>query len=682
MIQPELDDHGCPGTLRPNLLCTVPPFSCNAPPAGAASLLGYLKAHGCDGFDFLDLQLWQRDFPLPYSLVGAFGESFVRDVPELPLVLRLLRAFEEGRPLAPERDEAFDAYCQERALNPAVLSRALAELDSLLTRFVAAVPRLDFVGFTVWSSNYLTTLLTAAHLKRRPKPPFIVMGGPQVTESENSARLALRSGLADVVALSEGEQTLLELYEAWRTGRPTRGIAGTMWMEDDGSFARKERPLLRVRELPLPAFEKMPVPSYQSRGMRILPHQLSRGCTGACSFCSEWGFWRSFRPDSAEHALEQAEQLRERFGAQFLQFTDSLLNGHFGRLVQFAEGLLERGLGVRWGGFMRPDMDLETARLLARAGFAMAFVGIESLDDATLGLMQKRATGERGLGALEGFLQAGIEVQAGVIPGFPGDSRASFLKIIQALLGLRERYAGRLQLNVEPFVVSPGQPIFRELERHGLSPVGWDERVLDTAPKYRDIAERIVCRVEGANQGMERLGQLRLVSVWTEGKVAPAGIDFEELTKGWLLASGGAAASGLLVNEDERRRLESLAADREALAQEARRVGERHVALPSGPAAAAGRFRLPLEDEDRVALSPLALARRATLEQGEVLLAFDLAVRRLAVMPDEVGQLVEAVARRPRTLAQLEAQGPRGRDRASWGEIAASLVESGLLVVG
>ena len=33
---------------------------------------------------------------------------------------------------------------------------------------------------------------------------------------------------------------------------------------------------------------------------------------------------------------------------------------------------------------MRPGMDLETARDARAGGFAMAFVGIESLDDATL----------------------------------------------------------------------------------------------------------------------------------------------------------------------------------------------------------------------------------------------------------------------------------------------------------
>ena len=232
--------------LRPNLLCTVPPFSSNTPPAGPASLLGYLKANGCDDFGFLDLQLWMREVPLPYALVGAFGESFVRDVPELPLVLRLLRASDSGQPLAPARDPELDAYCYERMLDPAQLVGSLGRLDALLARFVAEGPPLELVGFTVWSSNYLTTLLAAAHLKRLPNPPLVIAGGPQVTESDNAARLALRSGLVDLVVLSEGEQTLLEIHRARSAGRSLRGIAGTLWLEADGRFGREERRALRL----------------------------------------------------------------------------------------------------------------------------------------------------------------------------------------------------------------------------------------------------------------------------------------------------------------------------------------------------------------------------------------------------------------------------------------------------
>ena len=60
--------------FKPNLLCIVPPYPITCPPAGAAALLGYLKANGCDDFGFLDLRLfvpWR--YAPTYSPMGVFG---------------------------------------------------------------------------------------------------------------------------------------------------------------------------------------------------------------------------------------------------------------------------------------------------------------------------------------------------------------------------------------------------------------------------------------------------------------------------------------------------------------------------------------------------------------------------------------------------------------------------------
>jgi hypothetical protein len=69
-----------------------------SPPAGAAALLGYLRAHGITDFGFLDLRLGTPTcYETTYSATGAFGESFVMDVPDLPLVLQLLAATDSHR---------------------------------------------------------------------------------------------------------------------------------------------------------------------------------------------------------------------------------------------------------------------------------------------------------------------------------------------------------------------------------------------------------------------------------------------------------------------------------------------------------------------------------------------------------------------------------------------------------
>src|ERR1700692_2582003 len=88
----------------PNLLCIAPPpFSPTAPPAGAAYLLGFLKAQGCRDFDFLDLRLGVPNGYSPtYTYTGAYAEAYVHDIPDLPLVLQLIRSFDDGAPLLPD----------------------------------------------------------------------------------------------------------------------------------------------------------------------------------------------------------------------------------------------------------------------------------------------------------------------------------------------------------------------------------------------------------------------------------------------------------------------------------------------------------------------------------------------------------------------------------------------------
>ncbi len=502
--------------LKTDLLCIVPPYPVTVAPAGAAALIGYLKASGIDSFGFLDLRLWTpQAYAVTYSHLGPFGQSFTMEVPDLPLVLTLLKAWEERNAFPEDPGRLFTKYCLDRAISPTYLSSWLRSMNGLAEAASHNLARADLVGFTVWTSNYLTTLMTCAHLKRRPKPPFIVLGGPQVTESAPAAQLALMSGLADCVALGEGEETLRCLAE--RLDRRSRtvppGVPGTMTYDAcTGEFHSEPRSLLKLAALPAPDFDEIDLGAYQGGNghRRILPFQLSRGCTDKCTFCSEWQFWERYRADGIDHVLNHAKALHARYGAQGFAFTDSLLNGVPDRLRQFADGLLRENVRLLWGGFMRARMDRQTAALLRRAGFVLAFIGIESFADETLRIMNKRRTMSDNIDALESFLSAGIAVRAGFIPGFPGDSRDRFLATASIFERLQLKYPGMLSLSIEPFVVSPGQPIFKNLAASGLTPSGWADEYLDIAPDYRTVSDRVVCTVDGPNQGLERLGQFQI----------------------------------------------------------------------------------------------------------------------------------------------------------------------------
>src|ERR1044071_8203620 len=184
--------------MKRALLCVCPPYPMVSPPAGAAALLAYLKAHGISDFGFLDLRLGTPPcYEATYSATGVFGESFVMDVPDLPLVLQLLATADSNRPYGVEIDALIERYCLERGISANYLGSYLKALNRYYELAFEQYPDVDFFGFSVWTSNLLSTLLAAHHLKRRTRPPFIVGGGPQLMESPASASLALRSGLFD-----------------------------------------------------------------------------------------------------------------------------------------------------------------------------------------------------------------------------------------------------------------------------------------------------------------------------------------------------------------------------------------------------------------------------------------------------------------------------------------------------
>lgn len=687
-------------SFSPHLLSIVPPYqTTGAPPLGAASLLAYLRAHGCDDFDFLDLRLLAPNAYAPtYRPVGVFGESYAIDIPDLPLLLRLLRNFAAGRPLISQPDELFEQYCLERGISSSFLGSYLTQVDRLVSQTFARIPRIEFIGFSVWTSNLVTTLLAAAHLKRRRHPPFIVLGGPQVTESQAAARLALRSGLADAVVLGEGEETLLRLYEAFREakGPPSFTVPGTLRYDPaTRRFEHSERPLLRLPHLPLPAFDRMPLLGYQSRQHpgRTVSFELSRGCTDKCTFCSEWVFWKRIRVDEVSHAADSLEQLVSRFKAEKIVFMDSLLNASMSRLQQFAEEILSRGIEVRWGGFMRANMDDETAALLKRAGCDFVFLGIESLSDETLELMNKRRSEADNLKAIESFLGAGFrQVVAGLIPGFPGDSRERFVKTALALQKIHRKNPHHFRVNVEPFTVSPAQPIYADMPGYGLLPHPWDEAYLDLAPEHRDLTDTIVCRIEGANQGLDRLGELRSSQILNAGSPAmePDPYLYAEgenladdrltaypVAPGWFLGrvkTSTGLVYGVILSRKEQERYDEILVEefgkfadfdggaatpllaRQPYSSLLAGIERRHLVRPRrrAPRPVPAIYQKTLEPGQLLTLSPTAIARKVRIEEeGMKLLVVDFVTHQSQLLPPALSPLFERLARAAFPLREI-----------------------------
>ncbi len=698
--------------FKPNLLSIVPPFSTTCPPAGAAYLLGYLKSQGCREFDFLDLRLGVPDAYSPtFNYTGVFAEAWVFDIPDLPLVLQLLDRVRKGEPLTWTHNPLLERYCLERGISPKYLISYLNALDSYLATTFEQIPQIDFIGFSVWTTNFLTTLMAAAQLKRRANPPVVVAGGPQVTASRASAQLGLRSELFDVVALSEGEETLLDLYNNVSPGRGMRpGIPGTVWLDSaSGQFRQAERPLMRIGDLPAPSFTEMHFEAYQEDEYRTAPFQLSRGCTDKCEFCSEQVFWRRFRPDAPDHAVEHIKELQRDYGIDFIIFADSLLNGVPKRLVEFAERLLHERVEISWAGFMRAQMDPETARLIARAGCHDVFVGIESFSDETLDLMKKRRTKAQNVEAVEAFLGAGIGITAGFVPGFPGDSREAFLRSAMVLRDLQGQFPGQLAIHCEPFLVQPNAPLYHKLDQMGLVAKAWDEEYLDQAPDFKEISAQVLCRVDGPSQGIERVGRVNIVRSiksdepvvkdysfedGAEESLAIHAFEFDHLVEGWHLARKKSSVGhtyALLLNDQETKAMKELQDEDPLTGPAEAKVTPILERLETAHSIAASRFRPRVvrsvyhrvpDEGCTYAVSPFVVMRKMGWKQRSQFLIANVTTMRHFRRSSIVGALLSFVNSAPRTHLELFGflKELGWRDRQSRKAIG-ELLETGTLVI-
>jgi len=623
-----------------------------------------LSAHGVHDVSFVDLRLREPAWDvLTYSAIGASNESFVLDIPDLPLVLHLLHHLPETdvwRDL--ERAPWLLRYCRARKLSAPRLGASLRRTRNSVSQWAASLREPVFVGFTTWISNYLTTLVACAELKRLPQPPFIILGGPQCSESTISAELALASGLADAVVIGEGEQSFLELQaqidpaSRTLTGPPPPGVK--VWRDGQPVFGGR-RAQISVDDLPLPNFDLMDLDAYSYRDREIIT-EVSRGCTDRCEFCSETVFWEHFRSGTPGAVIGRLAALKRQTNFSHVLFSDSLLNGHPARLVSLAEGLLSSGPRFTWSGFMRASIEPPTAALLARAGLKHVFIGVESMSDATLLKMNKRREGSQNVHAVETFLEAGISVAAGVVAGFPGDSKEEFAHTVDALKPFFQRYPRQFQVSVEPFVLTPGAPMFHRAHEFGLSMRPWDDEAIDMAPSFAPIARRCMALVEGVDQGADRARKFRLAKhrlIDDCGCSPPAAsttsraeqVSTRDLGE-WILAMGPGKSSSetwLLTQEEYarfgKRRLDAASIEKA--------VGSSLIRWSQPFAPGAGARGVAYDRVDRIGLHPSVVGR--VCQSSQRLLLFNRATETLYYMDWTMAGFARYIAEQLRSIEDV-----------------------------
>ncbi|HET9481876.1 MAG TPA: lipid biosynthesis B12-binding/radical SAM protein [Candidatus Polarisedimenticolia bacterium] len=252
------------------------------------------------------------------------------------------------------------------AFQPHVVGVSLRNIDDVAIR-----KRETFYG----------SLLDLCASIRRCSRARIVVGGSGF--SIFPERLLEMSG-ADFGIQGEGEAGFLALLGALEEGGDPRGIPGLVFREE-GAIRRNPQSPDRLDRVVSP--EDRPqrlVDDYLERSL-MLNLQTQRGCSFECCYCTYPLIeGRRHRRRPSEMVAEELAELSAR-GARYVSIVDSVFNSSPRHVVETCEAILQRGVRIQWGCFLRPQgLTTGQMRIMARAGLTHIEFGSDSFSDRVL----------------------------------------------------------------------------------------------------------------------------------------------------------------------------------------------------------------------------------------------------------------------------------------------------------
>ncbi|HOT23853.1 MAG TPA: radical SAM protein [Thermoleophilia bacterium] len=311
----------------------------------------------------------------------------------------------------------------------------------------------DLVGLSTTTSTAETAYEIADEMRARSIP--VVIGGSHVTFLADEAL-----DHVDYVARGEGgEQLMLELVDALEGRRDLASIAGLSYHDDGTVVHNPARPRC-------PDLDELPFPDLglivgAEKKLSTMPIMTSWGCPFACNFCSVTAmFGRKYRFRSAESVIAEIEEKRPKR----IFFYDDNMAADRKRLKQLLTMMIERGLVIPWSAQVRTDVvrDPELLDLMRRSGCELVYLGLESVNQATLDAFDKAQTVADVERAIKVLHEYGIRSHGMFVLGADTDTVETVRDTVKFAM---KNHIDTVMLNI--LTPLPGTPQFEDLDAAG-----------------------------------------------------------------------------------------------------------------------------------------------------------------------------------------------------------------------
>ena len=278
---------------------------------------------------------------------------------------------------------------QERKLNPKIIDEVTGLLkDDDLKKELDAFRGPLLVGLSCLTSTYSRAVELAEKIKQIKRDTFIVFGGvhPSALPEEG-----LNTGVVDATVRGEGEITMLEIYDAFISGKGLTGIRGVSYMEGRSVYHNSPREYTDLNILPkfpYDLFDKN-LSCYSDFGMIL----SSRGCPFNCIFCSNRIVTgKKYRTFSVPYVVDQLDVLIRRYRQKSINFVDDNIVVDKKHFFDLTNAIIENDFHKKayfTGQCRGEDMNEEVVKQLKKANFRMIYSGIETSSERLMKILKK-----------------------------------------------------------------------------------------------------------------------------------------------------------------------------------------------------------------------------------------------------------------------------------------------------
>lgn len=295
----------------------------------------------------------------------------------------------------------------------------------------------DLYAFSTKSGSIIQTITVAENLKRINPGLKVALGGPQATACDE---IILNTCNIDFIIRGEGERPFYNIVEAISHGESLSGIKSLSFKTHCN--ADEER-IHDMNTLPIPKYEEYSdyyesyladKPEYDIQS--YIPIDSGRGCPSSCKFCYSPTMWkRKCGLKSAERLFEEIQYLSQQFGVQSFFFTEDNFTISRYRIERLCELMVRNNISVEWNCYSRIDtIDKELIVLMKKAGCRQIYYGVESGSMKILNNLNKNYSMEQAYDIIKFSIDAGINVTASFIVGFPEEDADDISATLNAFL--------------------------------------------------------------------------------------------------------------------------------------------------------------------------------------------------------------------------------------------------------